>query len=198
MRYIASIIIVVIFIGCNECDFSIPQEQRDFLANYSVGDTIYFHSLQGIDIDTILITQIDSIEECGYIMAGTRKTITIKIKHLPLNRWSGGAELYQDGSKKILNQSLIYISKPFEKSKSNNYSVGIKYRDFIGKISNSDLVKDDYLKEFGISQYWKIRNKEAIIDYANDTSIISLIWTKEFGLTEYTKKNGNKLRISLK
>lgn len=188
-------VIAFIISGCDNCDFSIPENKRALLADYEVGETIYFQSQKG-DIDTISIVRIDSLEECGSIMAGKRKHIAIEIKYLPLNKWTGGTELSQNGEAKILNQDLIVIEKQFDEKE--NYWIGINYRDFLGEINENNLKKDDYLIDLGINEYWEIENEASNWrQYKNDSSVIvSLIWTKKYGLTEYKKRNGEILKIN--
>ena len=194
MKYIFLLLLAIPFLGCEECDFSIPKSKRDFLSNYHINDTLYFESQYG-DIDTIAIVKIDSIEQCGSIMAVKRKHIAIEVKHLPTNKWTGGTESHSNGKQKILNQNLIVIEKQFHKN--DNYWIGINYRDFSGEIHDSLMVKDDYLIDYGIKQYWIIENKLANWEkYKHDSSlIVNLIWTKKYGLTEYKKRNGNILRV---
>lgn len=48
-------------------------------------------------------------------------------------------------------------------------------------------------------RYWKVKNDTAEWEHnkTDPTIIISIIWTKEFGLTEYVKRDGEVLRISV-
>lgn len=179
--------------SCQECDFSIPQEQRDFFSYYSVGDTIYFESEK--DIDTITVVSIDSIETCNSFMTPPYKYLFVQVKHLPSDKWSPMTSYRdQEGNLRKSYQSIFFLDKDLSKSEST-YFIEIDFRDFSAFLHDSCLVENDYLKDLGVSRYWKMRNEAAYSNQNDSSTITSLIYTKEFGVTEYTKLNGEKLRI---
>ena len=102
--------------------------------------------------------------------------------------------MYQDGTSKILNEQLIQLGK----EESGMFWNQINYRDFIGEISDSNKVIDDHLAKLNIDTYWAIENEALIEEEIIDSNrIVILFWTKEFGLTEYIKKNGDTLRLNV-
>lgn len=157
---------------------------------YEVGDTIYFESDRG-DIDTIFISKVDSVEECGILMTGKRKDIFYEIQHLPYNNWIFGKNLHRNGEISEINQSLIFLSKNLYEPSKDDYSIHIQYRNFSGELDFGKSQKDDYLKELGIEEYWKLESDTADWkEFGHDTLLImEVVWTKKLGLTKYIKRN---------
>ena len=132
-------------------DFLFSENYNKLLIPYSNNDTIYFSDQKG-DLDTITITNIDTIQECGCFMAGNRRAISIGIKHLPINKWTGGTEFYQDKPPKILDQDLIVIEKMPDVQYSK-YFVGINYRKFMGELIDlSKINSDNHFETLGIKK----------------------------------------------
>jgi hypothetical protein len=99
---------------------------------YSKGDTIYFSDAHG-DLDTITVKNIDTLQQCGCAMVGNRRAISIEIQHLPVNKWTGGTEMFQNKPPKILDQDLIVIEKNFYDN-GPKYFIGLNYRNFMGEL----------------------------------------------------------------
>lgn len=191
--FFLTIIIYSFLIGCcSDSDFTFTKRHRALLDKYSVNDTIYFKSSGG-DLDTFFVAKIDSIQECGIILAGKRKTVTVEIQHLPINLWNGGTEDSQDGKTEVLNQDLITIEKLFNKEPPDQYFIGLSFRDFSGEIENLDnITSDTLLVDIGINQYWEIKNDS---NNQNNNSVSKVIWTEKYGLTAYYKQNGDFYKI---
>ena len=182
---------------CSDADFVFTNRHRAFLNKYSVADTVYFINSAN-DLDTFFIAKVDSFQECGIIMAGKRKNISIEIKHLPNNKWTDGTESTQDNKSKILNQSLITIEKMINRNPEDQYSIGLSYRDFRGEIENINQIQNDnLLAEFGVDKYWLI-NTVIPNDKLDSTSVKKVLWTEKFGLTAYYKNNGDIYKLKRK
>ena len=178
---------------CSDIDFVFDQGHRNFFKNYQIGDTIYFKALNG-DIDTITVTNFDSLTVCSS-MTINHKSISVEIKHLPINHWNGGQEI-TDNKSVYLDQELITVDKVPQDEKGNEaYYVGISFRDFLGEINNLKQTQTDtLLADIGIKNYWLIAN-ELTIDRGDTTTIEKLIWTEKYGLTGYYKRNGDFYKI---
>jgi hypothetical protein len=130
-------------------------------------------------------------------MAGNRRAISVEIKHLPINKWTGGTEMYQDKPPKVLDQDLIVIEKT-PNDKDTKYFIGINYRNFMGELTAIDSFStDNKFIDLGISKYWTIKNQAADWpQYKQDsTMIINAYWTEKYGLTSYELRNGDIYRI---
>ena len=180
----------------NDNDFEFTELHNNLLKPYTKGDTIYFESNSG-DLDTIIISNIDTLKECGCIMVGNRRHVAVEIKHLPKNNWTDGMEVSQDGSVKILDENLILIEKMFS-DEIPEYYIGISYRNLMGKFpSFESSISDNKFMDLGISKYWIIKNQHADRkQYQLDsTIIINAYWTEKYGLTGYDFRNGETYRI---
>ena len=176
-------------------DFQFTEAHCELLKPYSISDTIYFANQEG-DHDTIIISNFDTLQQCGCLMVGNRRKISIEIKHLPFNYWTGGTEMYQDKPPKVLDQELIVIEKTPD-YKDNEYFVGINYRNFMGELTAIDSFStDNKFIDLGISKYWTIKNQAADWpQYKQDsTMIINAFWTEKYGLTGYELRNGHTYR----
>lgn len=192
---LTTIITFVLTSCCSDSDFTFTNRHRILLDKYSVNDTIYFKSSSG-DLDTFFVAKIDSIQECGIIMAGKRKSISVEIRHLPINHWAGGTELNQNSKPTILNQELIVIEKLFDQKPNNQYYIGISFRDFRGEIESLDNITiDTLLQDMGINKYYLIVNE---FPNENDNSVSKIIWTEKYGLTAYFKKSGDLYKLQRK
>lgn len=177
-------------------DFQFTESHNKLLEPYTKGDSIYFVDQNG-DLDTITISNIDTLQQCGCIMAGNRRAISVEIKHLPINKWTGGTEMYQDKPPKVLDQDLIVIEKT-PNDKDTKYFIGINYRNFMGELTAIDSFStDNKFIDLGISKYWTIKNQAADWpQYKQDsTMIINAYWTEKYGLTSYELRNGDIYRI---
>lgn len=180
-------------------DFEFTAAHNDLLKPYNQSDTICFISSSG-DMDTITISKIDLFQECGCFMSGSRKRITVEIKHVPNSKWITGTEHPQTGPSRIIDQQLIVIEKSLDLNDSM-YFIGINYRNLMGQLTDlSKTDTDNRFEKFGIKNYWTILNQAANTDpYKNDsTTVIKAFWTKEFGLTGYELRNGTSYEIHKK
>lgn len=197
MKYILSIFVLLTLVGCNECDFTIPNNYRDFLHNYKVGDTIYFESNFG-GIDTMLIVKYDTLEECGqgFMSSGPKKHLNYQIEHLPENIWTGGTE-FSGNHDNELNQKLVVLVKTFNSKHIKGFFTSINYREFGGEVVNiNKMTNDDRFSDLGVSKYWKVKksnyNKQKALP---ETVIHNVYWSTKYGLTGYEYGNGEIYKI---
>jgi hypothetical protein len=135
------------------------------------------------------------MQECGIIMAGKRKNISIEIQHLPTNHWTGGTEINQNDQSAILNQELITIEKLLDRKSDDQYFVGISFRDFRGELKNISETKTDIsIADLSVKKYWEMNN-EIPIDRLDSTSVTKILWTEKYGLTAYYKQSGDFYKI---
>jgi hypothetical protein len=135
------------------------------------------------------------MQECGIIMAGKRKNISIEIQHLPTNHWTGGTEDNQNGKSTILNQELITIEKLFDNEPEDQYFVGLSFRDFRGELKNLSETKTDIsIADLDVKKYWEMNN-EIPIDQLDSNSVTKVLWTEKYGLTAYYKQNGDFYKL---
>jgi hypothetical protein len=137
------------------------------------------------------------MQECGIIMAGKRKNISIEIQHLPTNHWTGGKESNQNGKSTILNQELITIEKLFDNEPEDQYFVGLSFRDFRGELKNVSETKTRSTADLHVDEYWEINN-EFPAEQLDSGSVTKILWTEEYGLTAYYKQNGEFYKLRQK
>ena len=200
MRQVIIILTTIFLTSCSckydDKDFQFAETHNKLLKPYSIDDTIYFANQSG-DLDTLTISNIDTLQQCGCIMVGNRRAISIEIKHLPVNKWTGGREFYQGKPPKVLDQELIVIQK-MPDDKDGNYFIGINYRNFMGELTAIDSFStDNKFIDLDISKYWTIKNQSTDWQqYKQDsTLIINAYWTENYGLTSYELRNGDTYRI---
>ena len=204
MRLLIILLTIFLLTSCccnyDEKDFDFTATHNKLLHPYTKGDTLYFSDKTG-NFDTITISNVDTLQQCGCLMVGNRKSIAVEIKHLPLNRWSAGTEM-GDGKNppKVLDQNLIIIEK-IPHDKNEKYFIGINYRDFMGELT--DLTKmntDHHFEELGVKNYWTIINESADWEQhkQNATIITRLFWTEKYGLTGYELRNGQTFKLNPK
>jgi hypothetical protein len=181
---------------CTDEGFVFDSAHRNLFNKYLIGDTIYFANIKG-DHDTILISNFDSIQVCN-LMTINHKSVSVEIKHLPINHWNGGQEVTNNKST-YLDQELISVDKiPKDENGKSSYYVGFSFRDFLGEIKNIDQTQTDTLLiDIGVNKYWLVIN-ELTIDRGDTTTIEKLIWTERYGLTGYYKRNGDFYKIELR
>lgn len=186
----------VLLTSCLDCDYdlSIPNTYRSFLHNYTIGDTIYFESNRN-DVDTMLIMSYDTLENCAGVMVAPRKLLEYKIRHLPKNNWSAGAELDQNGNKTILNQKLVVIEK--DVTSKDSFWLYVHYRDFGGEVVDfNNKVHDSVFQDLGVSEYWVISKSNYYRDSVIPRNLIHKVyWSESYGLTGYKYGNGEMYRI---
>ncbi len=182
----------------DDVDFKFSKKYTNYLKPYKQGDTIYFADQYG-DYDTVLISAIDTLQECGCVQVSNRKTVRVRIRHLPQNRWNGGTESKQSKPATVLDQELIVVEKTPDKT-DPHYFTGINFRNFSGEISDSsNRVTDDRFKKYHVRNYLVIRNNARNWkQYRNDsTMILNLFWTEKYGLTGYELRNGQQYTIRI-
>jgi hypothetical protein len=200
MRQLTIILTTFLLTSCcckyDDNDFAFTELHDNLLKPYAKGDTIFFVNQTG-DFDTITVSNIETYKQCGCIMAGNLRHVSVEIRHLPKNNWTAGTEHSQDGSVKVLDQDLIVIEKMF-KDENPDYFIGINYRTLMGEFPSFDSCSiDNRFSDLGISKYWTIKNESADWkQYKDDSTIIlTAYWTEKFGLTEYELRNGDIYRI---
>lgn len=185
MRLKLSYLIVLQFtlFSCVKFDEEIPIEYRNQLNHYSLNDTIYYKSNLK-DLDTIIVNNIDSSEvKINSPSNIPNKSISINIKHLPLNNWSFGKVKQNDS---IKNQSLITVFKEMNYN-HNDYYCNISYRDFSG------LLNFKKLKEIGIDT---IKTERGFLkDSLKLGSVIEVYWSIDSGMIGYKKNDGQIYKI---
>lgn len=180
----------------NKNDFEFSKTELSYLDMYEQHDTIYFKSNLG-DIDTIKIIEIinEKFEgsKCA-ISAEPYNIKMIKIKNLDIDKWLGSSQI-ENRNRTIEYQSLITIGKsPLEKTLG--YSV--TFRNFTsGRDPIFTEIKDYKISNKAISNCYKIEHgyPERVI---NPSDIEFLYWTKKYGLTAYSNKNGEVWFIAKK
>ncbi len=211
MRVYLVILLSIIFTSCccnyEDKDFEFTPTHLKLIQPYSAGDTIYFSNQLGA-LDTITISKIDTLQDCGCLMVGNRRYVSVEIKHLPTNLWTGGKEMpSQEQPGRTLDQDLISIEKTLYGKEGNsngdkeNYFIAISYRNAFGELKNlADKKTDSLFKSYDINEYWIIHNETA--DWQENKSdshgIITLYWTERYGLTGYELRNGEKYTIKKK
>lgn len=192
------VIACLLMIGCckyHSSDFKIATSYISIYNNYKLGDTIYFSTQENV-VATVYIAAIDSFQICGGFMGVPRKDVTIEIQHLPNNIWTGGQEFFQNKPVKILNQNLVTVEKIiFHKSKVQ-YFIGINYRDFVGEVTDSTIVRyDDMFETLGVGEYWEI-GTELPLEKLDSNAVTKVFWSEKYGLTGYYKRNGELYKIN--
>ncbi len=175
----------------DEDDFAFSERYNKLLKPYTKGKIIYFSNASG-DLDTIMVSNIDTIQQCGCFMVGNGRSVSVKIKHLPVNHWIAGTEWPQDKPPNILDQTIIGVGKS-PNDTGWVYSIGIHYRYFMGNLSDtSTKYSDNRFEKSGIQNYWVIANQIAEWEqYKKDSTIIlKAYWTEKYGLTGYDLRNG--------
>lgn len=182
------LITTLILFGCIEFDSEIPLKYRRQIDHFKLNDTIYFGDNHN-DIDTIVIAGIDSseIEKNGPSNIPI-KSISLNIKHLPLNNWNFGKVPKKNfkGYDSIVNQSLITINKEIYKNHDEFYLM-ISYRDFYGSLNfeKLEITGTDTLKT----------ERGSFRDTLNSDSVIEVYWSNEKGMIGYKKNNGQIFKI---
>ncbi|MBC7412568.1 MAG: hypothetical protein H7331_08970 [Bacteroidia bacterium] len=176
--------------------FLFKKEYSQLFSAYTKNDTIYFSSKKG-DLDTFTVSEINTLKVCS-IITQNKKCVTVKIKHLPFNKWILGVEMEQNGTSKKLDQELITVEKTMGSNTDDKYFIGINYRNFIGEINNvSNVISDNRFSKFEIKQYFQVVNQAANWEQyrLDSTTIIKLFWTEKYGLTGYELRNGETYEI---
>jgi len=191
-------IFLIIFTLTNCCQYNndsvlFSDSYNELLNLYNAGDTIVFISNNN-HINSIIISSIDSLKECGGFLGYPRKNKLVNIKHLPLNLWNDGTEHIQNRPPRLLNQELISIENDLS-GKIKESIIGFEFQDFNAYLKQMpDKTSDTLLTYLKIKEYWRLVT-DLPKDNQTDTSIIEIIWTTQFGLTAYYYKNGDYYKI---
>lgn len=193
MKYISTIVFIILFTGCfsyDQKDFDFNESELKHLSSYKTGDTIYFENQVG-DLDTIVVKGFEKNQkkEFGTFMAlPASNYIGISIQHIPTDKWQG---TIQNGNEpiRITYQNIFTMSK-FPQTKQIHYSISFKNfcsngYDSIGEFSNDTL----RINQKKITNYYVPKNEypERVV-YPYDIEIV--YWTDNDGLTAYKYKNG--------
>ena len=206
VRTIFYLLFLILIINCKcgfqRSGFQFSEVETKLISAYKLNDTVYFKNKFN-DLDTITISNIDSIDRYGAILGFPRKYVRINIKHLPQNNWISGVELSKEGKEKRIDQDLVVIEKAGTKERNSVY-IGFHYRDFEGRINDANkTITSQLLSDLNINKYWEIEMdsmrykwiKEK--EHKKEPLITKIIWTEHFGLTGYYKDNGDFYKIQV-
>ena len=191
---IGLLVIFGLFSGCcswdySKEDFEFTQEELNLMGTYQVGDTIYFESNLD-DIDTITVVEVFEERHEGsrcFISRGPSNYRSIKIKHLPSDKWNYGLR-FEGGEEKVAYQPLISVKKDPIKQK-NYYSISFKGFDTLRDSTLGSFQKEYIVDGKIISDCYEVKHgyPERIV---NPDDIEIVYWTVKYGLTAYTSKSG--------
>ncbi len=189
MKHISYLVILTLLIqlsACKKCDYSIPTNTRTLFSFYQPGDTLFFSTRTGTDTDTLVIQSIDSSEFCrdNGLFCPKGKTLGINIKMLPNNGLNGSI------------QHLFFMSKINHGSTEPTFNFWIGYQNFSEPFYLDSISTGERLTDLGISEYWNLPNNW-YDPKQTPNDVMEILWTREYGLTEYSKLNGDTLRINM-
>lgn len=178
--FIISFISASLLDGCISYNGHMESKYTNLIGMYKINDTVFFRS-ENNDLDTIKISSIDSmiVKDPGPDNTPMKK-ISIKIRHLPLNKWNNGID-YND---EILDEELISILKS---QISNNlvddrYSVFIQYRGFF-KQYNPLFAKQTDTIFLGTNKHLK------------NNAVVEMYWDTNKGLVGYKNNDGHVYKV---
>lgn len=196
IKYIKVLFLFIIITSCCEPDydkkdFEFSEEELSYLSMYNVNERFVFKSNLG-NIHEIIIRKIDTERKEGgscFLQVNPSHIKTIRIEHFPIDKWKSVCfNCGKYGNKTISYQSLINISaEPLSGVKG----YGVFYRDFYG---NCDSVFDRKTRQYVLNGdtinncYKIIHSNPKEIENSSDIEVV--YWTKEYGLTAYTSKEG--------
>lgn len=179
-------------------DFEFTNEELSYLSCYKVGDTITFKSNK-LNYQRIVVQEIDEERVEGgscFMSPNPSHIIIVRVEHLPIDNWKSECLNCSGNVKTVTYQPLISFGK---EPLGNNIGYGISFRDFYGNIDSiskypfKDVKFNDSII---IKNCYKIEhlNPNEIKD-SNDIEFV--YWTKEYGLTAFVSKAGEKWMIEI-
>ncbi len=79
---------------------------------------------------------------------------------------------------------------------NSSFNFWIGYRNFSEPFYLDSISTGERLIDLGITEYWQLPNNWHD-PKRNPSDVMEILWTRQYGLTEYTKRNGDTLRINM-
>lgn len=177
------------FASCSDCEIDVKDEYRSLMFVYEVGDTVNFLSETGVR-HSFIVVSIDSITLC----LERRKELHLNIRYLEdINK----SIKYHNSDGDIARLLTIGTDRSSDR-------FIISYRGFGGYLEDKFFHEErtytaashKAFSEIVTGEHWKIPNFSNSTRFS-DTDIVEVVWTKEYGLTQYTLQNGDVFRIEL-
>jgi len=160
-------------------DCVLPQEALSLMAPYKISDKIYFKS-DFNNIDTIQIVN-QEVTKCE---------VLISIRHLPEDEWMSTYIIPDIEKEEKMPQRLFSMSY-YPAWDHVQYSLGYRNFHYHNEVNRpfGRYLEKIIINNYEITECHKLEHSyPKRIKQGND--IISVYWTKEYGLTAYESKNG--------
>lgn len=170
------------------CDYSCNADYTELISSYSEGDTIIFQSDSG-NYESIYVSKIDSSQGCG-VAAGYFKSYSV---------WAQPLDTTENRKFVLFEITKQADKKSQEEPDSAKYSFYVDYKGFITKELNyfGDQRVNGRFEHLEVDTYWEVL-ADTVNEYYGtvlNPDVRRIYWSKEFGLTQFVKKNGEKFTI---